>query len=193
MGGGGGPTQPGSARTRSAAGVPLGHVRGPPRRLRRTCRSTRTFTPDTFSLTTASVSSTSMRPDMVTAPSIWLTSARIWSGRGTRAESVAKIFLQEYSSWTGWADDGSYRPVRRLHLAEDSQTARASQRSLPSPDRGPRAGTSATRSRGGWHVWPGDLSGSQLASALPDVHRQRGARTGAARSRSCPFQPGAIG
>ena len=49
---------------------------------------------------------------------------------GTRREA----FLREYSLLTGWADDGSIGPVRRLHLAEDSQTARASERSLPNPD-----------------------------------------------------------
>ena len=36
------------------------------------------------------------------------------------------------------------------------------------------AGRSATRWQGGSHVWTGDLPGSQLASALPDVHRERG-------------------
>ena len=43
----------------------------------------------------------------MTAPSIWRTSARIWSCTGIRTEPGKKPSFGEYTRLTGWADDGS--------------------------------------------------------------------------------------
>ena len=106
---------------------------------------------------------------------------------------------------SGWVDEGSLAPFRaytclkiakqavagsgpfrdvgraqRLDIA-DAAIARGS----PGSTRPGRGGRDARTAR--------DLHRSQLAAAVADVHRQRGAGAGATRSRARHLQPGALG